>query len=92
MGVRGNVVSCDICGQQIGMPTAMKHAGRRDMEDAIRAYAVGWGWVQSDQGDSCPEHQQELAALEADGRRQPADNVAPVRRVLGAASRLLGST
>jgi hypothetical protein len=92
VAVRGNVVSCDLCGQQIGLPTAMKHAGRHDVDESVRAYAVGWGWRHTDQGDLCPEHQEEVAADPQGGRRQRRHNVsvAPMRRALGVAGRLSG--
>jgi hypothetical protein len=54
--VKGNVVSCDTCGQQLSMLTALKHAAKCDLEDGARAYAAGWGWDYTPEGDYCPDH------------------------------------
>ena len=60
MTVKGNVISCDSCGQQLSMLTALKHAGKRDLEEGARAYAAGWGWGHTAEGDYCPDHKVEV--------------------------------
>jgi hypothetical protein len=65
MAVRGHVISCDVCGQLMGMPTAMKHADQRTREELVRLYAVGWGWRRAEDGDRCPDHE---AAQASEGR------------------------
>ena len=56
MSVKGHVISCDLCGQSMAMPTAMKHAEQQSREELVRGYAVGWGWRRGEDGDRCPEH------------------------------------
>ena len=54
--MKGHVISCDLCGQSMAMPTAMKHAEQQSREELVRGYAVGWGWRRGEDGDRCPEH------------------------------------
>ena len=56
VSVKGRVISCDLCGQLMAMPTAMKHAEKRYREESVRGYAVGWGWHRVEDGDRCPDH------------------------------------
>ena len=54
--MREHVISCDLCGQRMAMPTAMKHADKQSREELVRSYAVGWGWRRANDGDRCPDH------------------------------------
>jgi hypothetical protein len=76
--VKANVVLCDSCGQQLSMPVALKHAGRRDLEDGARAHAAGWGWECSAGGDFCPVHR-----MAASGISTAARPLVRLRRLLG---------
>jgi hypothetical protein len=62
--VREHVISCDLCGQRMAMPTAMKHAEKQSREELVRSYAVGWGWRRAEDGDRCPHHEVDHALQE----------------------------
>jgi hypothetical protein len=78
VAVKANVVSCDSCGQQLSMPIALKHAGRRDLEEGARAHAAGWGWECALGGDFCPVHR-----MAAPGMSNPTRHLVRLRRLLG---------
>jgi hypothetical protein len=55
--VRGNVVACDRCGRQIGMPMEAQSGGKQSLDALVLEWAAGEeGWRHTDQGDFCPDH------------------------------------
>jgi hypothetical protein len=66
--VRGNVIACDWCEQQLMVGQVSKHASKQDREEMARARAVAWGWGSAAKGDYCPDHRKEALAPERSAR------------------------
>ena len=57
MTVRGNVVACDRCGRQIGMPMEAQSGGKQSLDAQVLEWAASKGGGRhTDQGDFCPDH------------------------------------
>jgi uncharacterized protein CbrC (UPF0167 family) len=57
MTIKGNVVTCDECGRQIGVPMEAKTGGQRPLDQRVCDWAVGdAGGAHTYQGDLCPDH------------------------------------
>jgi hypothetical protein len=53
MAIRGNVIWCDECGCQISMPMEWE-GGKRSLDERVRAFAIGQGWICGNGVDFCP--------------------------------------
>jgi hypothetical protein len=57
MTIEGNVISCDACGRQIGMPMEAEPPGKQSLDERVREWAIKHeGWSHTDQGELCPDH------------------------------------
>ena len=87
MTVKGNVISCDCCGQQLMVPVASKHASKQDTDELARAHAAGWGWGNTVGGDYCLAHVREALAPDLLEQHPSANNRGMILRALLGARR-----
>ena len=55
MAVKGNVISCDVCGRQISMPMEPGAGGKQSLDERVRDHATEQGWAYTDQRHICPQ-------------------------------------
>ena len=54
MSIAGNVIACDECGCQPGVPMDPDDDGKTSLEEKVRAFAISYGWTCGYAGDYCP--------------------------------------